>query len=177
MLLFPATGTLGPQADGAGNDLLVGRYLQLGMLFYIILSIPSLVIWSILTEKTIVWFGFDPETAEIGQGYAFPFLAMAFFDGVSDCLHQFLDITDHEKYSTVVGILSYALQTIALVVMAVLGYTDLVFIGIVQAFVSFLMMVFNFSWAIYMGWLDDYWEGLVLTSGLRVSFVKSFLMT
>ena len=53
--------------------------------------------------------------------------------------------------------------------MAATGYTDLVFIGIVQAFVAFLMMIANFAYVIYRGWLDDYWEGLVLTLSLRVS--------
>jgi hypothetical protein len=163
---------LGPQADGAGNDLLVGRYLQLGIIFFLLGTIPGMLIWSFLTERAVLWFGFDQETADIGQAYAYPFLAGSIFSGLDGCLHEFLDIMDHEKYSTVVQILHFAFQTVAVVVMATAGYTDLVFIGIVQAFIGFLMMIANFSNVIYRGYLDDYWEGLVLTNSLRVSMLE-----
>jgi Na+-driven multidrug efflux pump len=166
---------LGPQADGAGNDLLVGRYLQLGIIFFLLGTIPGMLIWSFLTERAVLWFGFDQETADIGQAYAYPFFAISIFDGLDGCLHEFLDIMDHEKYSTVVQILHFAFQTLALIVLATAGYNDLVAIGIVQAFVALIMTIANFSYVIYKGWLDDYWEGLVLTFSLRVSVPELLL--
>jgi hypothetical protein len=163
---------LGPQADGAGNDLLVGRYLQLGIIFYTLAAIPGVIIWSIWAEEAILWLGFDEETARLGQGYAYPLLAVVIFGGVDACLHEFLAIMDHEKYSTIVQILHFASETLAVVVMAAAGWKDLVVIGIVQAFMGFLMMIANFSIVAYKGWLDEYWEGLALTLSLRVSIDK-----
>ena len=164
-----AVGTLGPQAEGAGNSVLVGRYLQLAIIFYIIGSIPGIAIWSFLTESAVIWFGFDQETASMAQNYAYPFLATVVFEGIDSCMHEFLDITGHEKYSTFVEILHFAFQAAAVIVMAAVGYKDLVLIGIVQCFIAFLVAVANFALVLYMGWLDNYWEGLVLTFSLRVS--------
>jgi Na+-driven multidrug efflux pump len=173
--IFQAIGTLVPHADGAENDVLVGRYLQLGTMLYIIGSIPSLILWSFLTEEAVLWFGFDEETARIGQSYAYPVLATLFFEGIDDSLHEFLDVMDHEKYSTVMQIIKYVTEAVAVIVMATTGQADLALIGVVLAFIAFIMMVVNFAYVLYKGWLDDYWEGLALTFSLTVSINSSSL--
>jgi Na+-driven multidrug efflux pump len=170
LILVSAIGTVGPQAHGAKNNLLVGRYMQIGIIFYILGSLPGVLIWSFLTDETVLWFGFDEETASLAQGYAFPYLAIELFSGIDGCLHEFLDITDHEKYSTVVQILHFALQTIAVIVLATAGGTkDLMLIGTAQAYIGLMMMVANYAIVLYNGWLDDYWGGLALTLSLKVS--------
>lgn len=134
-----------------------------------ILAVPGMIAWVFFTESAVQWLGFDEATAEIAQSYAYPYLAVMTFDGISECLHEFLDIMDHEKYSTMFAIFGYILETAVVVVMALAGWKDLVLIGIVQAFLSFLMLVLNFALVLYKGWLDDYWEGFAVTFGLAVS--------
>ena len=64
-----ALGLLVPQAHGADNPLMVGRYLQLVIVIYNIMQIPAAIIWGFWTYDAIIWFGYDEETAEIGQYY------------------------------------------------------------------------------------------------------------
>jgi Na+-driven multidrug efflux pump len=173
--LFQAIGTLVPHAHGAGNEVLAGRYLQLGTILFIIGSVPSLILWAFLTEEAVLWFGFDEEAARIGQSYAYPYLATLIFEGIDDCLHEFLDVMDHEKYSTVVQIIKYVAEAMSVVVMATTGQVDLALIGVVQAFIAFIMTVVNFAFVLYKGWLDDHWEGLALTFSLTVSINSSSL--
>jgi Na+-driven multidrug efflux pump len=147
----------------------VGRYLQLSMIFYIVGSLPGIIIWPFLTDDTVLWFGFDEETARIAQGYAYPFLAIGIFNGINDCVHNFLDIMDYEKYSTVCQLLHFGCQTLVVIIMAAAGSKDLVMIGIAQAFIACITMISNLAFVLYKGWMDPYWEGFFLTLSLRVS--------
>ncbi|CAJ1949759.1 unnamed protein product [Cylindrotheca closterium] len=162
-----AVGVLGPQADGARNDLLVGRYMQLSLIFYTLCNIPGLLIWSFYTEPAVIWLGFDEETARLAQGYAYPLLAMGFFEGAGEVLDAFLEFTDHEKFAMFMDLFANAVETCAVIVMATMGIKDLVLVGIIQALASFLIMISIISVVLYLGWLDDYWEGIALTWGLN----------
>jgi O-antigen/teichoic acid export membrane protein len=164
-----AIGTLGPHASGAGNDLLVGRYLQLSMILYFILSVPPVLVWCIWTDEAVLWFGFDEETAALSQNYAYPYLFIMFLLCVDSPVYEFLGSMGHEKYSTVVSILSNATQTLSIVVAVSLGAKDLVYIGIVQAFMALVITISNMAFVINRGWLDAYWEGFAKTLSLRVS--------
>jgi len=160
-----AVGVLGPQADGACNDLLVGRYMQLGLIFYTLLCIPSIIIWSLYTEPVVRWFGFDEETAQLAQAYAYPMLASGIFEGAGEVLDSFLEFMDHEKFAMTMTLLGEVVEVGIFIVMASMGTKDLVLIGIIQALASFLMMISIISVVLYWGWLDDYWEGIALTWG------------
>ncbi|KAL3909626.1 MAG: hypothetical protein SGILL_008014, partial [Bacillariaceae sp.] len=160
-------GVLVPHADGAGNDLLVGRYLQIGLFFYTIMTIPGVFIWALLTEETVLWFGFDEETASMSQDYAYTLLIYMFVQGLFDCFSEFLNTLDHEKYATCFTIASAVVETVAIVVIAVLGVTDLVVVGLVQVAVGILVMIINLLIMFYKGWMDNYWQGLFQTNGLK----------
>jgi hypothetical protein len=164
-----ALGTLGPQAEGAGNDQLVGQYMQLAMVFYALGAIPVIILWSLVTEEAVLWFGFDQETARIGQGYAYSYTVIELIRGVGYCLHSFLDFSDHEYYSTVVQVSDIVGQLVVVIVLPVSGCKDLVLIGIAQVAVTLFMTVGNFVYVTYRGWLDDVWEGLVKTNAFKVS--------
>jgi Na+-driven multidrug efflux pump len=163
-------GVLVPQADGAGNDVLVGRYLQLGVVFYTFFTIPGVIIWSLLTKDAILWFKFEEETAVIGQEYAYTVLVYLFVEGMLECMQEFLNTLDHENYSTVFTIIAGAVETIAIVIVAKNGVKDLVVIGLVQVAVGVLAALTNLAIMIYKGWLDDYWEGIFRSNGLKVRF-------
>mmetsp|Transcript_10087 Transcript_10087/g.24072 ORF Transcript_10087/g.24072 Transcript_10087/m.24072 type:complete len:1132 (-) Transcript_10087:2194-5589(-) len=173
-----AVGVLGPQADGARNDLLVGRYMQLGLVFYTLCNIPGMLIWSFYTEPAVIWLGFDEETAKLAQGYAYPLLAMGFFEGAGEVLDAFLEFMDHEKFAMFMDLFANAVETCVVIVMAMMGIKDLVLVGIIQALASFLIMISIISVVLYLGWLDDYWEGIALTWGFNdKKAVKNMIMT
>ncbi|KAG7368667.1 MATE efflux family protein [Nitzschia inconspicua] len=160
-------GVLVPHADGAGNDLLVGRYLQLGIIFYTIMTIPGVIIWGLFTEDVVLWFGFDEATAAIGQDYAYTVLFYLFVEGLDDCLNEFLNTLDHERYATVFTIVSALAESIAIAVIAIMGVKDLVVVGLVQVAVGCIAMIVHFVFIIHKGWLERYWEGIIKTNGLR----------
>lgn len=139
--------------------------MQLGLVFYTLCNIPGIIIWCMYTVPAVKWLGFDEETAQIAQGYAYPLLAMGFFEGAGEVLDAFLEFMDHEKFAMFMDILANAVETGIIVAMAMMGIKDLVLIGIIQALASFLIMITIISVVLYWGWLDDYWEGIVLTWG------------
>jgi hypothetical protein len=173
---FPESlGALFPQADGAGNTQLVGQYMQLAMGFYALGAIPIIVLWSIMAEPAILWFGFDEETARIGQGYAYSYTVIELISGIDECLHVYLDCFDHEYYSTVVQVLEILAQLVVVIVLPAAGYKDLILIGVAQVGVSLFMAVGNFVFVSYRGWLDDIWEGLTKTNAFKVSRLTDIL--
>ncbi len=137
---------------------------------YTITSIPAVFVWSFYTDEVVLWFGFDEATAAISQRFAYSFLVNVFLSGLDHGIHEFLNVTGHEKYSTVVQILYYAIQTVSVIVSVSLGLNDLFYVGLVQAFLAVLMSLSNFVFVVYRGWLDKYWEGFAQTLSVRVSF-------
>ena len=170
---FPeALDSLGPQALGAGKDRLVGQYIQLGAILYVVGCIPIVLLWSFLAEDTILWLGFDSETARIGQGYMVAYSIIETIDGVEDCLHSYLDFSDHEYYSTAFSLIGYSSDLLLFLSMGVFGQHDLVKIGIIQIFMQIFILVLNFAIVSYKGWIDeDVFEGLFKTNAFKVSLV------
>ena len=160
---------MAPQADGSGNDLLVGRYLQIGIVFSILFQIPGMIIWSFYTYSTVIWFGFDENTAVIAQNYTYSILVYLMAEAINECFLAFFDVIDHEKYVTIFSVISACTTSGILVAMASFGVSNLVAIGLAQTLVTLTLLFVNIIFIVNQGWLDDYSEGLVKTSGLNVS--------
>jgi len=161
-----AIGTLGPQADGAGNRTLAGKYLQLSIVLYTLFSLPSLLIWSFCTDNATLWLGFDEDTANYAQLFVYPYMVWYLFGGLDACLIEFLDVMGHEKYATLVYLVNSGSATLILVA-TVVGGNDLVTVGIVQTGWALMLSVANFGFIVHKGWLDDYWEGLICTNAFK----------
>jgi Na+-driven multidrug efflux pump len=166
-IVFAGIGVLVPQAAGAGNDLIVGRYLQLGLIFYSIMAIPGIVLWVFIIDKAILCFGFDEETAVIGKEYAYTLLVYLFVQGVVECFTEFLNKLDHERYATIFTIIFSGIESGVIILLVVLGVKDIVVVGLAQVAVSCLACLVNLGVIAYKGWLDDYWEGFFRTNGLK----------
>ena len=160
---------LGPQASGVGNKLLVGRYLQLGVIFTILASIPGILIWCIFAKDTVLLFGFDEQTADMAQAYVYPLLFMVLIDGAFGVVLEFLEFTGHERYSTFATVMLHSMETLGLICTATLNVKDLMLLGVVQAFIALLVSLCNMGYILYKGWFDEYWEGCFVTNGLMVS--------
>lgn len=158
-----------PQADGSANDLLVGRYLQIGIIFTIIFHIPGFLIWSYYVYDAIIWFGFDERTATIAQNYTYSMFLSILADAVDNCLITFLDVTDRELYVTVYSVIGEFISAGVLVAMALYGVSNMVLIGVAQTLVSLTLLLVNIIIVVNNGWLDDYSEGLVKSFGLKVN--------
>lgn len=167
-----AVGTLAPQADGAGNNVMVGRYLQLSIILYTLFSIPSNLVWAFWTKDAMLWFGYDPTTADLAQQYVYPYLCTFLIDGAEACIFEFLDVMGHEKYATGLSLFDSASSTLIYIVMATLGVKDIVLLSIVQALRGSLLYFGNICFVVYRGWLNAYWEGLITTFalGVRICF-------
>lgn len=163
-----AMGVLIPQARGAKNYTLVGRYLQLGIILYLIAYIPTAAIWSIYTKDAVLWFGFDQETAAIARKYAYPFIVEDAIAGISGALEEFLITTDHVRFATLMSIGFDALEFTTLFIMALAGIHDLFLIGTTIVLLQFLYFVAIFAMVLHFGWLNKYWEGLFLTNSFKV---------
>lgn len=174
MFHFPAVGTLVPHADGAGNDVLAGRYLQLALIFCSITSIPTILVWSHNVGVAVLWFGFDEETATLSQRLAYSMLVIVFVRSIDHGIHQFLNVTGHEKYSTIVQILHYTIQSVSIVGAVSLGIKDLMYVGLIQALLGVLLSLASFTFILLRGWTDKYWEGFAQTLSLRVSHLERY---
>jgi len=170
-----AIGSLVPQAEGAGNQMLAGRYLQLCQLLYSVLTIPAIVIWSIWMYDAVLWFGFDEETARISQAYAYPFVILMFVTGFDHGIHEFLSTVGHEQYSTAAQTGYYALPCLGVVISVASGVKDLPLIGLVQVALGLFVSLSNIVCVFSLGWMDEYWEGLLGTLSLKVGSRLSLL--
>ena len=101
------------------------------------------------------------------------------FGGLDACLFEFLDVMGHEKYATFIYLVYSGSSTLILVIMLVIGGgDDLVSIAISQTGWRVLLSVANFGFIVYKGWLDDYWEGLVMTNSFKdPRAVRTIMMT
>jgi len=163
-----AIASLLPQARGAGNYVLAGRYLQLCQLLYSLFTIPVIIIWSIWMHDIILWFGFDEETARISQAYSYPFLILTFLNGFDRGIHMFLSTMGHEHYSTVAQTASGAVQCLGVVISVSSKNATLPMIGIIQTILGFLVTGSNIVYIFRHGWMDAYIEGLFGTLSLKV---------
>lgn len=162
-----ALGLLVPQAHGADNNIMVGRYLQLVIVIYNIMQIPAGIIWGLWTYDAIIWFGYDDKTAEIGQQYAYTVIIYMVVEAIDECLWTWLEVVGHARYATIYSISAHFVETGAFVALLAFGVTDLFLIGLADAAVGVVVVVVNIVLIVSMGWLNEYWVGLVQTNGFK----------
>jgi len=68
-----------------------------------------MILWYFLTEDTLLLLGFDKETAQIGQSFSVPFMFYSLLEGVLECIHGLLDVTDLEMVSFLMDIEPFVL--------------------------------------------------------------------
>jgi MatE len=154
-----ALGLLVPQAHGADNPLMVGRYLQLVIVIYNVMQIPAAIIWGLYTYDAIIWFGYDEETAEIGQMYSYTVIIYMAVEAVEDCLWEWLEVVGHAKYAAIYSITAKFVEKGAFIALLAFGVTDLFTVGLAASAVGTVVVIVNITIIISMGWLDPYWTG------------------
>jgi len=165
---YECAGILIPQANGTKNYVLIGRYMQLGMVLYCIAALPPAIFWCFYTEKVIIWYGFDAKTAAIGYKYLLVTLPNFFTYGIDAVLYEFLNSVGRHKYATKFTVVSSIVHTGIVAGMLFYGVKDLWVLGLFEMLSTIICLIINFAIMVCNGWLDDYWEGLFKTNGLKV---------
>ena len=154
-----ALGSLIPDANEAGNEVLIGEYFQVGIFLFTISAIPIILLWSIGTESAFLWLGFDHETAKLGQGFACSYVFAEVIRGVDECLHVLLSFKGKEYYSTFVHTFSCFTKPFAVFVMV--ERRDLVATGALQLALATCVTIGNFIIVGRKKWLGLCWDGFV----------------
>jgi len=154
---------------GTGNRKLTGEFLQLAAIFYVVLSIPFIVMWYYVIEDAILWLGFDDETAKIGRSFAIPMMFSLLLDGVTDVIHALLDVTDREVLSSVLVAIGEIVATLTLLVLALVFNPTLETVGYMFLVISAIYLVSTITLFLATGWYRRYYCGLFGSFALKVS--------
>jgi MatE len=170
--------TLCSQARGHHNLKLVGQYVQLSAIFYVVCYIPFIILWWIFMPSILMWLGFDEETALIGQEYSQVYLFLELLDGVDEAIHGLLDVIDLESYSTLVGVSQELITFLDILFITLFTKPSLYVIAWIELFVAIVFIAINIGTIIWRGWFEPYREGLIGSCALRnKSAVKMMLST
>ena len=153
--------TLGSQALGRRNNKLVGQYVQLSMVLYVLCYIPFVVLWWIYMPSIMLWLGFDQETADIGQEYTQVYLFLELLDGVDESIHGLLDVIDLESYSTLVGVSQEIVTFLDILLVTMFAKPSLKVVGMIELLVAMIFISINVGTITWRGWFAPYGEGLV----------------
>ena len=153
--------TLCSQALGRHNHKLVGQYVQLSMLLYVICYIPFIILWWIYMPAIMLWLGFDQDTADIGQEYSRVYLFLELLDGVDESIHGLLDVIDLESYSTLIGVSHEFVTFLDILLVTLFAKPSLLVVGYIELFVSIIFIAINVGTIMWRGWFHPYREGLV----------------
>jgi len=153
--------TLAAQALGRGNRKLVGQYVQLSMVLYVICYLPFVVLWWIYMSDLILWLGFDQDTAMIGQEYTRIYLFLELLDGVDESIHGLLDVIDLESYSTLIGVSHEFVTFLDILLVTIMAKPSLMVVGMIEVFVSLIFIGINVGTIAWRGWFNPYKEGLI----------------
>ncbi len=164
---YECAGVLIPQANGARNNILVGRYMQLAMIGYMVTVLPGALFWCFYTDDAVLWYKFDEETAYMAQVYIYATLPGYVTYGIDAVLWEFTNTIGKEEYATYFTTVSGLMHTGLVVGFLYGGVTDLFYIGLIETASDVICLFINFGFIWYKGWLDPYWEGLFHTNGLR----------
>ncbi len=162
-----ATSTLASHAIGAGNYKMAGSYSQISTVLYVTMSIPFLGACWFWMETGLQLFGLDEITVEIGTKYTKVAIFHHLIEGMYDALFVLLDINGYEKETTLYGTVYGAIE-LGLVwgLLATVKGFDLFWVGVTHLCVDLVLNGIFLSSAIWLGWFDAFWEGLVKTCAL-----------
>mmetsp|Transcript_9195 Transcript_9195/g.19801 ORF Transcript_9195/g.19801 Transcript_9195/m.19801 type:complete len:1228 (+) Transcript_9195:94-3777(+) len=159
--------TICSHARGADKKALVGEYIQIAFLLWLVGFIPHCAFWSIYTEPMMRLFGFDEEIAQAAVSYVRIGLLGDLIGEAASCLHTIFYVEDYVMLSTVIELVDSIYYLVAVVIAFLFfepSLNDLAWIynGIALLFLIVPLVVISHS-----GWFTEYLPGLFKTFGLR----------
>lgn len=148
-------------AVGAGNHFLAGQYIQLAVLFYLLLSIPAILFWrNYMAEIILILEWGDNVTANIAEEFIHVYIWSYILKGISNGLWSLLEVADHASEVTTIGIawgLVNAVLVTALVTTRESTLTDVACCFVVT---DLFFIFVTLAVAELKGWLCPYKKGL-----------------
>lgn len=158
--------TLCPHAMSI-NKRLVGEYVQLSIVFCVLLTIPLSVFWYYFIDEALEWLGFDEETVKIGHDYAMILVFDLGLMGIGESIHALLDTINLESYSTMLVVAEDLSGFLLILLLALFDHPDLNTVGLVHLFCHVFFMGLNVIIILRKGWFDPYMDGILGSSALR----------
>ena len=90
-----AESTLTAQAIGMGNSFMAGQYSQLTCVLYILLAVPTYMVWIFATGPLMLAMGLGEDVANIASAYVPISVVSYLINGVSGCLDNLLWSADY----------------------------------------------------------------------------------
>eukprot|EP00978_Attheya_sp_CCMP212_P038907 scaffold197440_cov56-Attheya_sp.AAC.1 len=144
-----AESTLTAQAIGMGNSFMAGQYAQLTCVLYILLAVPSYVLWIFAAGPAMLAMGLGEDVANIASTYVPISVASHLINGVSGCLDTLLWSADYGTAMTVIGTIFHCLFVAAVAVS--IYYFNALDLNIIA----------------WIGWLDPFYKGLFRNFALK----------
>ena len=88
---------------GSERYKLAGQYVQIAVFIYLLGLVPQGYFWWNYVGKGMAWLDFDEESCLIAQQYAKILFVASVFDVFPTSLSHFLEISDYEKFATIIG--------------------------------------------------------------------------
>ena len=167
-----AQASLCAHAIGAKNYHLVGQYVQLSVIAFLLCGIILTFFVDTFTYDILVWLDMNDDIANIGQQWASVAAWAGVVNGVNEAFFQFMNVMDTDIWSNVIIMLMSAVNTFAIAVTLLSESTNLAHVGIIKLGTAVLFIVINITFMASKGWLNTCWSGLVESFALIVSSLK-----
>jgi Na+-driven multidrug efflux pump len=163
-----AQGTLCPHALGAGNNTLAGQYVQIGILVFLIASIPILAVWCLFIDRAILWFGLSPHVAKIGLEWTRIAALHYIVAGISESVVGLLEISDHEAWVAIVDLVFGLLDAAAVALTVTTWKVTLSTVAWIHLAAEVLCFIFIIVAATSKGWYRQFYQGLIGSCAFKV---------
>lgn len=166
--LYDAAMTVCPHAIGTGNNYLAGQYIQQCVFLYTFASIPFGILWWFKMYDAIIWFGFPDNIAQMGQDMTKIALFADFVDVVHEIYHGLLEVTDHEGFSAIMGIVEGCVTTLIVGFLFFYYDLDLVDLQWINIFLGIFFFIITIIISLCKGWVKEYLPGMVGNFAMKV---------
>jgi MATE family multidrug resistance protein len=182
--LLSSLTTVCSQAIGAERYSLAGQYVQIAVVIFELVFLPTFFLWWYHVDFMMEWMGFDEETTAIAQDFARVHYLCTALQGIEYGFGYLLATSGYEKFNTCSDSLQSMMAWLGTLYVALLvevpvigGAPTLQLVGVVSLSVQIVFMLFNL---IYMNcqssWGERYWPGLTGTFALfNRQAVKHFM--
>lgn len=161
--------TIVGHAYGAGNNKLAGQYVQLCSIFYVVIMIPFVLMWSFATYDIMIWMGFDATVAQIAQDYGRIVVCYHVVAGVSDAFDGLLEVAEKELIVAVIGYAAILFELGAIVIALLLFNGNLITVGVIVVVIEVVFLIFRISLSYCMGWIQPFTQGIFGSLAIKVS--------
>ena len=161
--------TLCSHAIGNDNPRLVGQYIQIALVIYVVCGGILMGVWIFIMEDVIGFLDLSDGVVRLCQEFTKIMIFVYLQDGISETLRSILYVTDHEKFQAFIDVTGNFTSVCAVWIFYANSESfDLFWVGVTQLVIGFLFMIIALSVAMYKGWLSLFYEGIFYSNALRV---------